>query len=93
MLLSLVVPTGVDLTLNCTVHQNARCFHLSNCDVGVNAMFSDHIGLELEDGYTFASDSGFRYEGLAPAVPEPASLALMLAGVTVLVAARRPTHR
>ena len=89
VLLSLVVPTGVDLTLNYTVHQNARCFHLSNCDVGVNAMFSDHIGLELEDGYTFTSDLGLRYEGLAPAVPEPETLALMLAGVAGLFLARR----
>lgn len=93
VLLSLVVPTDVDLTLNYTVHQNARCFHLSNCQVGVNAMFSDRIGLELEDGYTFASDSGFRYEGLAPAVPEPESLALMLAGMAALVAARCPSRR
>ena len=89
VLLSLVVPTGVDLTLNYTVHQNARCFHLSNCSVGVNAMFSDHIGLELEEGYTFTSDSGFRYEGLTPAVPEPESVALMLAGLTGLLLARR----
>lgn len=89
VLLSLVVPTGVDLTLNYTVHQNARCFHLSNCDVGVNAMFSDHIGLELADGYSFTSGSGFRYEGLAPAVPEPETLALMLAGLGGLFLARR----
>ena len=91
VLLTMVVPTGVDLTLNYTVHQNARCFHLSNCSVGVNAMFSDHIGLELEDGYTFVSDSGFRYEGLA-AVPEPEALALMLAGLTGLFFARRRTQ-
>lgn len=89
VLLSLVVPTGVDLTLDYTVHQGARCFHLSNCDVGVNAMFSDHIGLELADGYTFTSASGFRYEGLAPAVPEPETLALMLAGLTGLLLSRR----
>lgn len=89
VLLSLIVPTGVDLTLGYTVHQNARCFHLSNCDVGVNAMFSDHIGLELADGYTFTSASGFRYEGLAPAVPEPETLALMLAGLTGMWLSRR----
>jgi len=89
VLLSIEVPTGVDLTLNYTVHQNARCFHLSNCDVGVNAMFSDHIGLELEDGYSFTSDSGFRYEGLTPAVPEPATLWLLLAGVIGLGASRQ----
>lgn len=88
VLLTLVVPTGVDLTLNYTVYQGARCFHLSNCDVGVNAMFSDHIGLELADGYTFTSDSGFRYEGLS-AVPEPETLALMLVGLTGLFFARR----
>lgn len=89
VLLTMVVPTGVDLTLNYTVHQGARCFHLSNCDVGVNAMFSDHIGLELADGYSFTSASGLRYEGLAPAVPEPETLALMLAGLGGLFLARR----
>jgi hypothetical protein len=89
VLLSLVVPTGVDLTLNYTVHQNARCFHLSNCDVGVNALFSDHIGLELQAGYSFTSASGFRYEGLAPAVPEPETVALVLAGLAGLLMSRR----
>lgn len=93
VLLTMVVPTDVDLTLVYGAYNSARCFHLSNCDVGVDASHSDHIGLELGDGYTFVSAAGFAYRGLPAAVPEPSSLGLMLAGLLgMAVAARRRTE-
>lgn len=93
VLLTLVVPTGVDLRLDYSVHNNARCFHLSNCSVSVDASHSDYIGLELADGYAFTSSLGLRYEGLAAAVPEPTSLGLMLAGLVGLGAVRAQSIR
>lgn len=90
VLLSMVVPTNVDLTLGYSVDHGARCFRLSNCSVGVDASHSDYIGLELGEGQTFTSAAGYRYEGLAGAVPEPSGLGLMLAGLLgVGVVARR----
>lgn len=91
VLLTMEVPTDVDLTLSYTVFNSARCFRLSNCDVGVDASHSDHIGLELNPGYTFVSASGFAYKGLAAAVPEPTSMGLMLAGLLgmAVVASRK----
>lgn len=88
IVLNVVVPTDVNLTLVYDVYHGVTCFHLTNCSLSANSMFSDYIGLEVQDGYTFTSASGFRYEGIAAAVPEPSTWALMLAGLGLLGAAR-----
>lgn len=88
VVLTVVVPTEVDMMLTYQGFHSVTCFHLNNCSVSVNSMFSDYIGLEVQDGYTFTSASGFRYEGIAAAVPEPSTWALMLAGLGLLGAAR-----
>ncbi len=84
VLLSLQVPTGVDIDLSFTVYSGARCFHLANCALTTDASHSDYIGLRLDEGYSFASSNGYRYLGTAAAVPEPAGV--WLAGLGLMVA-------
>jgi hypothetical protein len=86
------VPTGQDLLLNYTASTSAVCFYLSGCDLGVDASHSDYIGISVEPGVTFTSSSGYRYAGLAgavPAVPEPAAWMLALFGLVPIVARSR----
>ncbi len=88
VVLTVVVPTEVPMILTYQGYHSVWCFHMNNCSVSVNSMFSDYIGLEVQDGYSFTSASGFRYEGIAAAVPEPSSWALMLAGLGLVGVAR-----
>lgn len=93
VLLQLVVPTNVDISLNFQLYNSARCFHLADCSLVSDASHSDYIGLSVDDGYAFTSATGYRYEGLAAAVPEPTTPMLLAAGLTALGLLRRFSAR
>lgn len=88
--LSMVVPTNVDIDLNFQLFNGTRCFHMATCDVSTDASHSDYLGIQLDQGYSFTSASGYQYLGLPSAVPEPSTLLLMLGGLAAVgVVARR----
>lgn len=90
VVLSLEVPTETDLSLLFQLYNSARCFHLPSCSVSTDASHSDYLGIELADGYSFTSSSGYQYLGVAAVVPEPSSWALTLTGLAAVGAwARR----
>lgn len=90
VVLSLVVPTEVDINLDFQLYSGARCFHLASCNLVTDASHSDYLGLQVQEGYSFTSASGYRYLGAAAAVPEPSTWVLLAAGLaTIGVVARR----
>lgn len=89
VVLSLVVPTNVDISLNFQLYNSARCFHLANCSLMTDASHSDYIGVQVGAGFSFSSAAGYRYEGLAAAVPEPSTWVLLAGGLAGLGLLRR----
>lgn len=87
--LSMVVPTNVDIDLNFQLYNGTRCFHMATCDVSTDASHSDYLGIQLDQGYSFTSASGYQYLGLPSAVPEPSTLVLMLGGLAAVGAVAR----
>lgn len=79
--LTLEVPTDTDISLLFQFYNGSRCFRLAGCSVTTDASHSDYLGISLADGYSFTSSNGYRYLGLAAAVPEPSSWALTLTGL------------
>lgn len=84
VVLSLEVPTETDISLVFQLYNGSRCFHLPSCSVTSDATHSDYLGISLAEGYSFTSSSGYRYLGLAAAVPEPSSWALTLVGLAAV---------
>ncbi len=82
--LTLEVPTDTDISLLFQLYNGSRCFRLAGCSVTTDASHSDYLGISLADGYSFTSSSGYRYLGLAAAVPEPSSWALTLTGLAAV---------
>ncbi|MCV2350429.1 PEP-CTERM sorting domain-containing protein [Paucibacter sp. Y2R2-4] len=83
--LSLLLPTRTDIQLSYTAYNSVRCFHLANCSLSSDASHSDYLGLQVADGASFSSDSGYQYLGVAAAVPEPASALLASLGLIGLL--------
>ena len=80
--------TGADKEYGLSTSFNLHCSGGTNCDFGNSA----HLNFELPTGVTFTSASGLLLSGLGgsggdggggtvPAVPEPGTYALMLAGL------------
>jgi hypothetical protein len=89
--LSISVPVDVAIDLTYFVFNNTVCINVGFCNLVSDASNSDYIKLSVSDGFTLASANGYRYQGMAAAVPEPATHVLMLAGLAALmgVCARR----
>lgn len=85
--LTLDVPTGVEVRLSYTAYSTARCFHMNDCALVTDASHSDYLGLVAPQ--CFSSASGYEYLGQAAAVPEPASLWMGLAGLGLVAGALR----
>jgi MYXO-CTERM domain-containing protein len=85
--LTLDVPTGVEVRLSYTAYNMARCFHMNACALVNDASHSDYLGLVAPQG--FSSASGYEYLGVAAAVPEPASAWMGLAGLGLLAGVLR----
>lgn len=83
--LSLLLPARTDIQLNYIAYNGVRCFHLANCSLSSDASHSDYLGLQVADGASFSSDSGYQYLGVAAAVPEPTSALLASLGLIGLL--------
>lgn len=81
--LTATLPTNTDITLNYFGYNGSRCFHMAECALETNALNSDYLSLTV-DGGTYVSTSGFQYLGMAAAVPEPESYAMLLAGLGLI---------
>lgn len=91
--LTATVPTDTDITMSYFGFNYAMCFHLANCALESNALHSDYLGLKV-DGGTYVSASGYQYQGMAAAVPEPESYAMLVAGLGLIgLVARRRSRR
>lgn len=86
-MLTLAVPTGVEVRLSYTAYSTARCFHQAFCALVNDATHSDYLALVAPQG--FSSASGYQYLGVAAAVPEPATAWMGLAGLALLVGLSR----
>ncbi len=91
--LSLLLPTNTDIELSYTAYNGVRCFHLANCALSSDASHSDYLGLQVGEGASFSSDSGYQYLGAAAAVPEPGSAVLAALGLIGLLARTRLQKR
>jgi hypothetical protein len=91
--LTATVPTETDITLTYFGFNYSACFHLASCALESDALHSDYLALKV-DGGTYASASGYQYLGMAAAVPEPESYAMLSAGLGLiaLVARRRSRY-
>lgn len=89
VVMSLTLPTNVDINLNYFAYNHAECFHMSNCSLLNDASHSDYLSLSLENGASFSSSNHYQYLGMAAAVPEPESYAMLLAGLGLLSALAR----
>lgn len=89
--LTLDVPTGVEVRLSYTAYSTARCFHMASCALVNDASHSDYLGLIAPQG--FSSASGYEYLGVAAAVPEPATAWMGLAGLGLVAGALRRRRR
>lgn len=90
--LTATVPTETDITMNYFGFNNSTCFHLANCALESNALHSDYLGLKV-DGGTYISASGYQYQGMAAAVPEPESWAMLGVGLGLIGAVARRRSR
>jgi len=86
--LSFEAPTDTDIRLNFQLYNGSRCFHLGSCDLSTDASHSDYLGIQLEQGVSFTSESGYRYLGTAAAVPEPSTLVLAALGSLAVLGLR-----
>lgn len=89
--LTLDVPTGVEVRLSYTAYSTARCFHMASCALVNDASHSDYLSLIAPQG--FSSASGYEYLGVAAAVPEPATAWMGLAGLGLVAGALRRRRR
>lgn len=89
--LTLEVPTGVEVRLSYTAYSGARCFHLASCALVNDATHSDYLALLAPQG--FSSASGYAYLGAAAAVPEPATVWMSLAGLGLVAGVLRRRRR
>lgn len=79
--LSADLPTNTEIRLNYFVSNVASCYHMADCQLSSDASHSDYLGLQLGQGGSFNSSSGYQYLGMAAAVPEPGTWATLLGGL------------
>jgi hypothetical protein len=84
VVMSLILPTNEAISLNYFAHSSARCVGFSECAILNDASHSDYLGITLENGASFTSANGYQYLGLAAAVPEPETYALLMAGLGLI---------
>jgi PEP-CTERM motif len=84
VVMSLVLPTNQAITLDYAAVSIATCFHFADCALLNDASHSDYLGITLENGASFTSANGYQYLGLAAAVPEPQTYALLMAGLGLI---------
>lgn len=91
VVLSVTLPTNVDISFSYMAINSVECFHLATCSLFSDASHSDYLGLQLADGASFVSANGYQYQGVAAAVPEPETYAMLIAGLalTGLISRRR----
>jgi hypothetical protein len=88
------VPVGVPFSLAMNSYASAGCYVRHNCNAYANFGNSLFASISTDPGFTLESAFGYGYTARAPIgevtpVPEPGTLALVLAGLGACRAARR----
>jgi hypothetical protein len=82
------VPTNTELQFSWGTESRSFCFQTNACRAEADGMHSFYLNLTASEG-TVQSDSGYAFLGETAPVPEPASWALMLAGLAACAAVAR----
>lgn len=87
-----LVPTNTDLTFDTSFSLTAFCYQAINCTSQNDSSHSFYLGVTALGG-TVVSQNGYGYTMGVPAVPEPETYAMLLAGLGVVAAKARRRAR